>query len=337
MTVGATLPVGDKAQMGDVPVVVDSRVERMLRRCIRYYPCVLLVGPPGTGKGTLIRWLVGLVEADPTAFGFDASLVPNPMWRTPDESWSAFELVGGLAPNEDAQLCWSHGLLINSIKEQRWLVLDETNRADLDKIMGPLLTWLSQQQVEVGRTKPHQGKPIHLGWAESPASVADEPDPDTGEPTRFLAGRSWRILGTYNPQDAQRVFRMGQALSRRFVVVPVPALMPGQFESLLNDSYPDMPDDAKAAIGGLYSADHSSPETLLGPAVFLRVGLYLAGVTESDIPEHLAEAYVANVGKFISAFDDATFDVLGTRVVEDEQALTMEHWAWIANQRLTLG
>lgn len=318
-----------------VRIVVDPRVKRMLLRSIQHYPCVLLVGPPGTGKGTLVRWLISHVELSPAEFGFDPSLVPNAMWRTPDESWSAFELVGGLAPNEQAHLMWSNGLLLNSIKENSWLVLDETNRADLDKIMGPLLTWLSEQEVEVGRTKPHGGEPIRLGWADGHGSIADELDP-VGEPTRYLAGRDWRLLGTYNPQDAQRVFRMGQALSRRFVVVPVPALQPGQFESLLDDTYPGLSDDAKVAISALYSAHHSSAETLLGPAVFLRLGKYLVGVAD-DVPEHLAEAYVVNVGKFLSAFDDVTFEALGTRIVDDEQAMTREQWEWTVSQRLTLG
>lgn len=327
---------GGAAEEEDVSVVLDVRVERMLKRCIERYQCILLVGPPGTGKGTLVRWLVNTVGQDPAAYGFDAGLVPNPMWRTPDESWSAFDLVGGLAPDENAHLVWSNGLLLNALKEHRWLVLDETNRADLDKIMGPLLTWLSHQQVEVGRTKPHGGDPIHLGWTDTPASTADTPDAD-GTPTRFLAGGDWRLLGTYNPQDAQRVFRMGQALSRRFVVVPVPALETGQFDSLVEDTFPALSDDAKAAIGALYSAHYSAPETLLGPAVFLRLGAYLEGVDDGDLPDHVAEAYVANVGKFTSAFDDVTFDRLGSRVVDDEQAMTREQWAWVAEQRQTLG
>jgi MoxR-like ATPase len=337
VTVPSAKQPTDGTATEDVSIVVGARVERMLRRCVARYPCILLVGPPGTGKGTLVRWLTNLVATNPTDFGFAADLTPNPMWRTPDESWSAFDLVGGLAPDEQANLVWSNGLLLNAVAEQRWLVLDETNRADLDKIMGPLLTWLSRQEVEVGRTTPHGGSPIHIGWANGPASAADTPDATTGEPTRFLAGRDWRMLGTYNPQDAQRVFRMGQALSRRFVVIPVPALSPGQFETLLSDSYPDLSEDARAAIGALYSAHHSEPETLLGPAVFIRLADYVEGVDDADLPEHLAEAYVANVGKFTSAFDDVIFEALGTRVVDDEQAMTREQWEWTATQRLTLG
>ncbi|HLF43071.1 MAG TPA: AAA family ATPase [Acidimicrobiia bacterium] len=332
----ATPPTGGMLPE-DVTIVVDARTERMLRRSVERYPCILLVGPPGTGKGTLVRWMVNMVAANPGEFGFAPDFVPNPIWRTPDESWSAFDLVGGIAPDENANLVWSNGLLLDAVAEHRWLVLDETNRADLDKIMGPLLTWLSRQEVEVGRANPHGGNAIHIGWADSHISLATATDTATGEPTRYLAGRDWRLLGTYNPQDAQRVFRMGQALSRRFVVIPVPALSPGQFDSLLSDTYPELSDDVRTSIVALYSAHYGERETLLGPAIFLRLADYLDGVADDDISEQLAEAYVANVGKFISAFDDVVFDALGTRVVEDEQAMTREQWEWTVIQRQTLG
>ena len=234
-------------------------------------------------------------------------------------------------------MTWANGLLLDALAEDRWLVLDETNRADLDKIMGPLLTWLSGQAVEVGRTKPHGGAPIRLAWSDAHESTGASPDPDTGLATSFTAGRDWRLLGTYNPQDAMRVFRMGQALSRRFVVVPVPALKPGQFAELLEREQPNLEEEHRDEIVGLYSAHLGAPETLLGPAIFLRLGGYLAGADPQDHPEMVAEAYIANVGKFVSAFDDPTFEALGARVVNEEQALTVDQWTWIQTQRQTLG
>lgn len=318
-------------------VIVNARTERMLRRSVENFASVLLVGPPGTGKGRLVRWIAEAVRADPASFGFPEGTDPNPMWRTPDESWSAFEMIGGLAPRE-GELAWSSGVLLNSLTEQRWLVLDETNRADMDKIMGPLLTWLAGQDVEIGRTAAHGGHPIMLGWVAEAASAATDPS-GVGEPTAFVAGTSWRLLGTYNPQDAQRVFRFGQALSRRFTTVPVPALSPGEFESLLHSRCPALGDDAKASIVGLYSAHYANAETVLGPAVFLRTGAYL---TNSDPAEStgelVAEAYVLSLGKYLSSFDDPVFDGLGRRVLEDEDAALSEaQWDWVAQQREILG
>ena len=62
---------------------------------------------------------------------------------------------------------------------------------------------------------------------------------------------------------------------------------------------------------------------------------FLVG-SSATTEEEIAEAYVANVGKFVAAFDDATFDALGERII-DEGALTLEQWAWITTQRSILG
>jgi len=190
----------------------------------------------------------------------------------------------------------------------------------------------------VGRTAAHGGRPVLLGWGSAPESVISDPH-KKGVPSSYLAGTAWRLLGTYNPQDAQRVFRFGQALSRRFTTVPVPALKPGQLESLLDARYPDLSDDVKASILGLYSAHIASVETLLGPAVFLRMAVYLE---KTDPPERfgelVAEAYVLSLGKYLSSFDDDAFESLGRRAIEDEDAaLTNDQWAWVAQQREILG
>lgn len=332
----AVVPAADGCETGG-DVIVSSRTERMLRRALRSFSSVLLVGPPGTGKGRLVRWIAQEIHADPANFGFPEGTDPNPMWRTPDESWSAFDMIGGLVPT-GGELAWSNGLLLNSLAEQRWLVLDETNRADMDKIMGPLLTWLAGQDVEVGRTAARGGHPIMLGWGHEAASTATDPS-DVGEPTHFVAGTSWRLLGTYNPQDAQRVFRFGQALSRRFATVPVPALTPGEFESLLNARCPTLSDDAKASIISLYASHYSSVETLLGPAVFLRAGSYLTDSNASGSTDELiAEAYVLSLGKYLSSYDDHVFESLGRRVAEyEDSALSAAQWAWVARQREILG
>jgi MoxR-like ATPase len=310
----------------------------MLRRALTAYSSILLVGPPGTGKGTLIKWLTAEAKREPEKYRFDpSSFHPNPLWRTPDESWTAFDLIGGLAPNASGVLSWASGALLNAIAEGRWLVLDETNRADMDKIMGPLLTWLAKQEVELGTAQIDGGASIHLGWSKDPASKV-ELNPPTMK--RYLAGTDWRLLGTYNPQDAQRVFRFGQALSRRFVIVPIPALKSGQFVQLLSTRYPNLPEPASVAIGGIYSAHQTDSNTALGPAVFLSMAQYIlagqAAPGETVEDELLAEAYVLSLGRYLSGYDDQVFEALGARVVDDEDTLSREQWSWIQSQRNVL-
>ena len=317
------------------PVVLDRRVERMLRRAVMNYRFVMLVGPPGTGKGRLVRWIADQVAGNPAALGFEEGFRPDPVWITPDDTWSALELVGGLVPADDGRLRWSNGFIPDALRQDRWLVLDEANRADLDRIMGPLLTWLADEEVQIGRTDPHTGIPIILGWSGSGSSMVEVAD--DGASMRFLAGRDWRMIGTYNPQDAMRVFSFGLALSRRFVVVPVPTISPGQFEELLRTHHPRIEDPVLVAIHGLYSAHCSDPETSLGPAVFLRIARYLEPGAESDtLAEQLAEGYVLNVGKYLATYSDETLQTLGRRVLDDEEVCTEGQWRWILSQRHSL-
>ena len=304
----------------------------MLRRAVTSYSFVMLVGPPGTGKGRLVRWIADQVADDPTALGFEAGFRPDPVWVTPDDTWSAFELIGGLAPAADGTLRWSNGFILDALRQNRWLVLDEANRADLDRIMGPLLTWLADEEVQIGRTDPHTGVPVLLGWSQSASSMAESDD--AGGSMRFLAGQDWRMIGTYNPQDAMRVFRFGLALSRRFVVVPVPTITPGQFEELMRTHHPGSEDPVLVAILGLYSAHCSEPETSLGPAVFLRIARYLEPSAESNsLAEQLAEGYVLNVGKYLATYSDETLQMLGHRILDDEEVYTEVQWQWILSQR----
>ena len=60
------------------------------------------------------------------------------------------------------------GKVLDAIANDRWLVIDEANRADLDRIFGGLLTWLASTS---GRwTRGHQGGAplVRLGWTDEP-------------------------------------------------------------------------------------------------------------------------------------------------------------------------
>ncbi len=328
----------EEGNEGEDYYIYDERVWNMLKGAVANYKFIILVGPPGTGKSKLIERMCEDVIENPQGYGFPEEFDPNPAWHTPDESWSAFELIGGYAPNKEGALEWAPGLIMNALSDNRWLVLDETNRADMDKIMGPTITWLSEQAIEVGRTKPHGGESIELGWTNLATNIIKRSE--TSEDTvKYLAGTSWRMMGTYNPQDALRVFRFGQALSRRFVVVPIPAITPGEFDNLLSNQSEDIAEEVFDGICGLYSAHYEHQDTQLGPAIFLRMAKYCrdsdshgADYNEGVRGDKVVESYVLNVGKYLALYDDNVLKSLGDRIVGQELIIGEEQWHWIAGQ-----
>ena len=131
-------------QKGEVKV--SPRVWRMIMTAIRACPAVILVGPPGTGKTALLDRAIAQIAEEGGLLGEGMA---DPLWATPDESWTARDLVGG-DTIVDGALAFRPGWVLKAIAENRWLVLDETNRADMDRIFGALLTWLSGGVVTVG-------------------------------------------------------------------------------------------------------------------------------------------------------------------------------------------
>lgn len=261
-------------QPGDEDLRVSARLWRMILNSIVAARAVILVGPPGTGKTALIRKAIVNLSQGMRLGGQSGR---SPLWATPDESWTARELIGGETV-EAGNIVFRPGWVLRSIAEDRWLVLDESNRGDLDRIFGGLLTWLSGGTVVVGVESAAEGaRVIELGWTTGSSRVETlEPSPVSERGViRYLAGDTWRILGTYNALDAQRVFRFGAALGRRFVRVPIPAVDPESFRIAIDRRDPDLTESVRDTIAGLYTAHFGSEATRVGPALFLGMSSYI--------------------------------------------------------------
>lgn len=258
----------------DEAVQVDDRIWKMILTAISSSPATILVGPPGTGKSALVRKAIGTLSSRSQEAGELG--VKQPLWATPDESWTARDLIGG-ETIVAGEIVFRPGWVLRSIAEGRWLVLDEANRGDLDRIFGALLTWLSGGTVSVGmESSAESAKRIELGWVVGPSRVENvEGSEGNAGVLRYLAGDDWRLIGTYNALDSQRVFRIGAALGRRFIRVPVPPLAPSLFARALEVREPDLPHFAKEKINHLYRAHYGDENTRLGPALFLGMCGYI--------------------------------------------------------------
>jgi MoxR-like ATPase len=184
---------------------------------------VLLTGPVGTGKTDLAQKLPQIVW----------NYFPEIHTATSD--WTTQDVIGGLYPKieDDGSMkfqiqkgCvsstvaknWSdetgqNGVRITCTKkdsegenheyEGMWLVIDEFNRASIDRAFGQLFTSLEyRNELKVPTAKP------------SIENKGQEFD-------RFLIPSDYRIIGTLNTYDKHFLFQLSDALKRRFDFIEV--------------------------------------------------------------------------------------------------------------------
>lgn len=182
---------------------IDPTVYRQINAALKSgKQHIMLYGPPGTGKTTLARWIAGVLT------GGKWTLV------TGSSDWSSQDIIGGYQPIGDGGVAFIPGVLLRRF--DRPLIIDELNRCDIDKVIGPLFTVLSGQQT----TLPYR---LNIEDKASPQYVIlPESKPSAAE-HEFAPGPHWRLISTINSIDKAALYQMSYALSRRFGWVYVDA------------------------------------------------------------------------------------------------------------------
>lgn len=191
---------------------------------------VIFTGPPGTGK-------TKLAECICKKAGF-------PSWTVPaTDQWTTFETIGGYfpVPKEAGgdQLDFLPGAVVEALEKQKCLIIDEINRADIDKAFGELFTLLSGNSVILPyRRRGESGKFRRVRLQVGP-KVADE------ETEVIVVPEWWRIIGSMNDSDKASLKRLSMAFVRRFAFIPLDLPAPDVYEQIIRSS--------------ISSASHGSP------------------------------------------------------------------------------
>ena len=153
---------------------------------------------------------------------------------TATSDWSTFETIGGYRPDSEGELHFNAGIFLkcfqdkNGIPQNFWLIIDEINRADIDKAFGSLFSSLTGDNVFL---------PYDIG-GEKIELIGKPSDTEKISGNKFIIHPHWRIIATMNTFDKTSLYEMSYAFMRRFAFVPVDA--PSKISSELIMKYIDI-------------------------------------------------------------------------------------------------
>lgn len=169
---------------------------------------IILQGPPGTGKTTLAAIICKV-------FNVKQDVI------TAVSDWTTYDTIGGLQPSVDDEgnevITGKNGRIVESIieccntvlakekytgvEQASWLVVDELNRSEIDKVFGDLFTVFGSDDVDKRKM------PL---WFEN----------DPNKKVLYVP-RRYRIIGLMNNFDKNHVFDLSHGLARRFTIISV--------------------------------------------------------------------------------------------------------------------
>ena len=269
---------------------------------------IIINGTPGTAKTDIAIRFSKVADQNYFTNGY--------VLTTATSDWSTFDTIGGLMPDGEG-LYFHSGKFLEAIEQNKWLIIDEINRADIDKAFGQLFTVLSKQDVELPYKE--NGKAIKLvRWNENYCE-------HDKENAIYKIGKNWRIIGTMNVDDKDSLYDLSYAFMRRFMFIEVDLPEEDKYINLIKDWADILPEEYQTKLTDLYGIVKFRP---LGPAIFKDIIEYISfrdelrdeDENENDI---LAEAVSSYIIPQLEGLDKNNIDEI-KKILKSLESDTLE-------------
>ncbi|OUM89018.1 AAA family ATPase [Parageobacillus thermoglucosidasius] len=290
-----------KSDLIGIPESVYSQIRAALQSGKRH---IIFYGPPGTGKTTLAQYIAQ-----------ELSSTSSFEMLTASASWTSQDLIGGYQPLGNGKIGFVPGAMLRNF--DRPVVIDELNRCQIDKVIGPLFSVLSGHAT----TLPYK---LDIEREDSPFHVIYPYPKEDPEEHEWCPSDEWRIIATINTVDKSQLGTISYALSRRFawIKVGVPDDLYGFVRSILNrpdeENAPNPIADMWVAvnkirpIGGAPIIDFIKTAQIMKPDIDL--------LTEPN--DELQDLLIANLEMYILPLLD------GIRQIQAETFITELSESW---------